>query len=154
MEVVGVVASIVTLAALAKEVWNLSTDLLHNYQDAPKELVRISNQTSLICLELECISQSQKAHGLTSSLTNEEAWIFQLSLGAARASLAAICRSCQRHPSDKKRMSSRIAWTLFDRKTVEEHLLHLQKTETSLCVILQVVNMYVVAVHPEKSYVV
>jgi hypothetical protein len=153
MEVVGAVASIVTLAALAKEVWNLSSDLLHNYQDAPKELVRISNQTSLICLELECISQSQKAHGLTSSLTFEEAWIFQRSLGAAKTSLAAICRSCQRYPSDKMRTSSRIAWTLFDRKTVEEHLLHLQKTETSLCVILQVVNMYVVAVHAEKSYV-
>ncbi|OAL47298.1 ankyrin [Pyrenochaeta sp. DS3sAY3a] len=141
MEVVGAVASIVTLVALAKEVWTLSSELLHNYHEAPKELVRISNQTSLICLELECVSQSQKADGLTSSLTNEEAWIFQQSLSAAKTSLATIRRSCQRYPSDKKRTSSRIAWTLFDRKTVEEHLLHLQKTETSLCVILQVVSM-------------
>lgn len=153
MEVVGAVASIVTLVALAKEVWNLCSDLLHNYQDAPKELVRLSNQASLICLELECISRSQRAHGLTSSLTNEESWIFQQSLGTAKTSLAAIYRSYQRYRGDKTRTSSRIAWTLFDRKSVEEHLLHLQKTETSLCVILQVINMYVVAVHTGQSYV-
>ncbi|KAH7068628.1 ankyrin repeat-containing domain protein [Paraphoma chrysanthemicola] len=141
MEVVGAVASIVTLAALAKEVWTLSSDLLHNYQDAPKELVRISNQAALICLELKCISQSHKSHDLTSSFTNEEAWIFQQSLRAAKTSLAAICHSCQRHSSDESRASSRIAWTLFDRKTVERHLQHLQQTETSLCVILQVINI-------------
>ena len=153
MEVVGAVASIITLAGLAKEVWTLSTDLLRNYQNAPKELVRISNQTSLILLELECISQSKNTHGLASLFTNEEAWIFQQSLSAAKTSLAAIYCSSQQNLRDRNRMSSRIAWTFFDRKTVEDHLIHLQRTETSLCVILQVINMYVIAVHARKPVV-
>ncbi|ORY16252.1 ankyrin repeat-containing domain protein [Clohesyomyces aquaticus] len=141
MEVVGTVASIVTLAALAKELWALSVNLLHSYHDAPQELLRVSNQTSLILLELECIRRSQKEGCISSLLTNEEAWIFQQSLIAAKTSLAAIYRSCERYASNKKRATGRIAWTLFDRKAADEHLVHLQRTETSLGVVLQVINI-------------
>lgn len=144
MEVVGAVASIVTIAALAKEIWTLVTNLLRDDRKAPQELFRISNQASLILLELECIAKSPFEgghHGLNDSLTTEEAWILQQSLNGAKNSLNIVLRSCQRQLRNARRASSRLAWSLFEKKIIDENLEYLHRTETSLGIVLQVMNL-------------
>jgi hypothetical protein len=146
MEIVGAVASIVTIAGLAKEVWILATGLLRDDRSAPQELLHISNQASLILHELECITgfQREDGHrGSAASITKEEAWILEQSLNAAKRSLSVLRRLCERRSRNGGSTSSRLAWALFMKKTVEEYLEQLHKTETSLGVILQVINLYV-----------
>ena len=141
MEIVGAVASIVTLVALAKEVWTLSTQLLQDCQNAPEELFRISNETFLIFRGLESISSSNQDHGLFNHLTKDEVQTLEKSLAAAKVSLETITQLHSKHTGDKKRALTRLSWSFFDHKTVKEHLVHLQRTESSLCVILHVISM-------------
>ncbi|KAF2019501.1 ankyrin [Aaosphaeria arxii CBS 175.79] len=141
MEVVSAVASVTTLVALAKEIWTIAGDLVRNFQNAPKELIRISNQTSLVYLELECVNRMQQEGGFRTSLTDEETWIFQQSLTVAKNSIVSIHKDCKKYSASKCRISSRFAWTIFDSKTVDVHMAHLQRIESSITVILQVLNM-------------
>jgi hypothetical protein len=148
MEVVGAVASIITLAALTKELSTLIEALLQDVQHAPRQLVQVSNQVSLIFLELECIKQLQQDANIGFQLPGEELWILQQALTIAMNNITAIHKECEKRISvTKGRRSSRFSWALFDSKAMNGALEQLQRTESHLLFVTQVINMYVKLKH-------
>jgi hypothetical protein len=144
MEVVGVIASITTLVALAKELSTITCSILHSLQHAPKELIHVANQMSLISLELECIQRAQNlANFTTSILTTEESRILDQSLKAAGTTITALHQDCKKCMQPRNRLASRISWALFDSKIVNGALQQLHNTESNLSLVIQVINTYV-----------
>jgi hypothetical protein len=142
MEVVGAVASIVTLVGLSKEIASIARDLLHGFHQAPTELVQISNHVALITLELECIDIVQQDNGQGSGiwLISAESSILQQSLTIAKNSIMTTKRECEKYAGLEPKLSTRLSWALFDSKTMNVTLDQLQKTESHLLFVLQIIN--------------
>lgn len=151
MEVLGAAASIVTLVALSKEISSIAKDLLHDYQQAPKALLQIHDQVTLVTLELECMNLLQQDNEQSPWLTVEETHILRQSLAVAKTSITTIKTECEKCIKAKMRLSTRLSWALFDGKTIDSALDQLQKTESRLLFVLQFLNTYVH--HPSRSTV-
>lgn len=142
MEIVGAVASIITLVALAKEISALADILVRNVQNGPDELSHISNQISLVSLELDLLRRLEDEKDDGPLLTNEEAWILKQSLTIANHDIAAMHREYQKLAQSRFRKGSRLSWAQFDSKTSSNALKQLHRTEGHLLLVLQVINMY------------
>lgn len=140
MEVVGAFASITTILALAKGIATVADCLLRDFQDAPKELNRVSNQVSLIFLELECIKQLPNDTNIGYLLDEDECWILKQSLTIATNDITAIHEECKKYTQKKSRLSARLSWALFDSKTIDNALERLQKIESHLLFVTQIIN--------------
>jgi hypothetical protein len=140
MEVVGAVASITTLLALVKGIATIADCLLRDFHNAPKELNQVSNQVSLIFLELECIKQLPHDTDIGYLLDEEECWTLKQSLAIATNDITAIHEECKKYTQKKSRLSSRISWALFDSKTIDNALERLQRVESHLLFVTQIVT--------------
>ncbi|KAF2810704.1 ankyrin [Mytilinidion resinicola] len=138
MEPISAVASIVTLIALAKEISFLTTDLFRGLHSAPRELARLQEQTNLIVKELQCLESNANQSGIDQLLDGSEIRTLGEALKVAKCNIGAIHKECGNLGQKSKR---RIMWVLFEKKKAEEYLMHLQKTEISLSVVLQLTNM-------------
>jgi hypothetical protein len=104
-------ASIITLVALARELSSIIEALLKDVQHAPRQHVQVSNQVSLVFLELECIKQLQHDSNLGFQLSDKELWILKPSLTIAMNSIMAIHAECEKRMlATKGRMSPRFSW--------------------------------------------
>lgn len=143
MEIVGAIASVITLVALSKEVISIANELLQGFQSAPKEVTRIVEHVSLIVLKLECLSLVQHDSTLEAWLTEEESRILQQSLTVVKSNLLAIKSDCEKHVGPHSRLTTRLSWAFFDSKVVNGVLEQLHKVESHLVFILQILNAYV-----------
>ena len=148
MDVEGI-ASIITLVDLAKEISVLAKALVRDVRSAPKAIAESSNHISMLVLELECIDQLQQKEYFESLFTSEEMNILIHSLSIAKNSVMAIHNDVShysRNDAIVSRRPSRFSWALFDRTKFNNSLEQLQRTESRLLFVLQLINMYVTAV--------
>jgi ankyrin repeat protein len=138
MEPISAVASIVTLAGLAKELSTLTINLFCGLKSAPADLARLQQKISLIVLELEFLQQSTVPPGSDHLLDTSELRVLAQSLEIARRNLQAIHGDCK---AISRRPKSRVRWALFEKKKANEYLAQIQTTESTLGVILQLMNM-------------
>lgn len=143
MEVLGTVAALV---ALTKDVATVSDSLVRHFRHAPKELVRLRNQISLVYLELTYLDQFDKRGMLDTLLPTEEVQLLLHAMQIARNDITAIhdeLRTTSKMAAGKPPASTRLSWALFDRKSVDGALEQLERVESRLLCFLQLINLYV-----------
>jgi hypothetical protein len=132
MEVVCAVVSITTLLALVKGIATVADCLLRDSNNAPKELTQVSNQVSLIFLELEYIKQLPNDTDIGYLVDEEDCRTLKQSLAIATNNITVIHEECKKYTQKKSRLSSRISWALFGSKTIDNALERLQRIESHL----------------------
>jgi hypothetical protein len=143
MEIVGTVAALI---GLTKEVTAASDSLVRHFRNAPKELVQIHNQISLVLLQLAYITQFDKQDDLDTLLPTQDVQILVHAMQIAKNDILAVRKDLESYvkpKTGKPSVSTRLSWALFDRKSVEDALGQLQRVEGRLMLLLQLLNTYV-----------
>lgn len=141
MEVVGTVASLI---ALTKDLAGVSDSLVRHFRDAPKEIVRLQNQSSLVLLELTYLGRLSNVELLDTVLPTEELQLMHHAIQIAKNDITSIHQSLSERAKvkvGKPPVSTRLAWALFDRKSVDDILGQLERVENRLICVLQLVNL-------------
>ncbi|KAF2448525.1 ankyrin [Karstenula rhodostoma CBS 690.94] len=142
MEVVSTVASLV---ALTKDIAKVSDRLVRHFRDAPKELVRLRNQSSLVFLELtylERLTNIELSHNI---LPAEELQLMHHAIHIENNDITSIHESlCERAKVTvgKPPVSTRLAWALFDRKSVDDVFEQLERVENRLICVMQLASFF------------
>jgi hypothetical protein len=138
MEPISAVASIVTVLALVKEISVLTADLFCGLHSAPAELARLLDQTNLIAKQLQCFERDTGQSEIDQLLDSSEISTLCQALEAAKSNISAIHKDCE---NLGRRSKWRLIWTLYEKKKAGGYLKHLQNTESSLGVVLQITNL-------------
>ncbi|KAJ4348526.1 uncharacterized protein N0V89_009903 [Didymosphaeria variabile] len=141
MEVVGVVASVATLVAVAKEVSELTIKLTNSLCDAPRQFAQLKNHTCLVFLALQSLDDICVNASLQDLLSDEEIWIFNQALTTAKHEIMAVKKECTKICVDLSASRRRLRWSLMQKSKAEECLQQLQRVENSLAIILQSTNL-------------
>lgn len=142
MDVVGSLASLITVAGLTKEIASIIKEAVQGYREAPRELQLFSNQVGLIQLELECLGRLQEdiqKQRLQFSPADLEALhgLFQ----TAKDNIKSIHYDCNERLPKGKGPGTRVVWALFDRKSSERLVRQVQATESALSNIFSIIDL-------------
>jgi len=143
MDVVGSLASLIAVAGLTKEVGSAIKEVIQGYREAPREIQLFSNQVELIQLELECLVRlrddiKQKRLQLSpQDLVTLES-LFQSALN----NIKSIHHDCHQRFPKGKGLGTRLVWAFSERKSCESLLRQVQTTETALCAVINIINLY------------
>jgi hypothetical protein len=138
MEPIGLAASLVTLL----EVVGVACKLCDRIQHAPEELSRVTSQLSVIHTELHLLKELEGSSLSTSTwyLSQDVRIELSQSLGSVRQTIFAIKDACDRYTKQNK-FGSRVYWAFLGRATVNKLLNDLRKSECSLTVVLNLLNL-------------
>lgn len=142
MEVVSGVASIAALTELAIKSYSSAARLIKDLRDAPRELLRVTQQLNILNCELALLSdiQNQITQGDEPLLLQNEVTILELALLPASEIISdAHSQLCRQKFRTGNR--SRLIWALKDKTRVEDILHRLQQTESSLTTVLLLLNV-------------
>jgi len=143
MDVVGSLASLIAVAGLTKEIGSGIKEAIQGYREAPRELRLFSNQVELIQLELECLVrlrddiQHKRLQFSKPDLETLDS-LFQSALDNVKS----IHHDCHERLPKGKGLGTRLVWALSERKSCESLLRQVQTTETVLCAIINIINLY------------
>jgi hypothetical protein len=141
MEIVGAVASIATLVAVAKEVSELTIKLSSSLCDAPRQFAQLQNHTCLVFLALQSLNDICGKASLQDILSEREIWILSQALMTAKHEITAINKECSKLCRDRCTTKRKLRWSLMEKSKSEEFLQQLQRIESSLGIILQSTNL-------------
>ena len=140
MEVIGGVASFLTLIEAAAVIGSTTAKLCLNVRDAPKEVSRVKSHLLNIRRELELLHLLQADRRIPVHFATPEAnELFAHALRNAEETIQALQEACQR--SCDKSSSHNFRWALLDRKKVTKLLEDLQRLETSLSNVFHSLSM-------------
>jgi hypothetical protein len=140
MEALGAVASIAALLELSKELYLTISSLTRAYSHAPAELQRISNQLLLIQMELKHISLLENELQGGFPFSAPDLLCLEEAMCAAKANLLSIYQSSEKTLEKGRQRIQKIRWALSDKKVLEDLLSQLRTTESSLNVVLTIMN--------------
>jgi hypothetical protein len=142
MDVVGSLASLITIAGLTKEVASVVKEAIQGYREAPRELQLFSNQVGLVQLELECLGRLQE------DIQNQRLQFSPADLEALHAlfqtandNIKSIHYDCNERLPKGKGLGTRVVWALFDRKNSERLVRQVQATESALSNIISIIDL-------------
>lgn len=152
MEPIGAAASLITLLATARGIFNDGCDLYKAIEDAPNELRSVSLKATLVRSTLEQIL------ALRPRLDDGEAQLvpldlrmgLALSLEMSYEALQKLKRLCSR-TGDRGDLHLRLRWALLEKRAVRDILQQLGSAENDLAVVLQVLHMYVLRLPPVNN---
>lgn len=141
---VGVAASLITLGAAARSVFEASRDLYKSIDDAPNELRSVSIKAETVMLTLDQVL------ALRPGLDDDDVQLLPLDLRTTLAlslqmsyeSLQKLKKMCS-HTTERGNLLIRWRWAMLEKRPVEKILQQLGNEEQNLVVVLQLMNMYV-----------
>ena len=143
MDPVGGVASLLTLVATAISITKTTIKLIHDIQDAPRELQEIVIKISIVRNQLEQLS------GIGRSLGEDDDRISSTEFRSTVTYALDVTRDANlniieaiRPLMSKHGFTSRLQWALLERNRIEKLLEKLNAAQSSLCLALQILEMY------------
>lgn len=152
MEPIGATASLITLLATARGVFNDGYDLYKAIEDAPHELQSLSLRVTLVSSTLEQILalRPRLDDGDAQLLPLDLRMGLALSLQMSYEALQKLKRLCSR-AEERGDLHLRLRWALLEKRAIREILKQLGKAENDLALGLQIIHMYVLWLLPANS---
>ena len=139
MDPVNGTASVLALVQVAAVLGKSILVLCQSIRDAPTELNAIANHFKIIQLELHVL-ENIPGPTIGKSNTDETYQILATALESAVSNIRAIERACL-HLEVGRSLERRLRWALLDRPSIQRAMHRLQDTESSLCVVLQILTL-------------
>ena len=135
MEILGAVASTVTVVQTVKSLGRLTVELHRLFRDAPEELAACRIHIRIIQAEANLLHKLSST-GNVDQVTIPEDPNITSALTAAHEAVSFVAHECARF-STTTSIRKRSQWAVIDRSVTENILRRLQHAETSLGIVLQ-----------------
>lgn len=143
MEGIGVAASVISILGLLAQTSKAVARIHRRYVDGPEELATIKRQLQIIESEIELIGVVYNGSIDEELLLPDKVRTLVLrALNNVDINLRDVLRVCAGAESRFRGTSGRLAWSIKGESYVRRALGRLQGTESSLGVILQLLQMY------------
>ena len=144
MEAIGAAASVITLIATARNVFNAGREMYEAIEEAPNELRSVFLKAQLVSSTLEqiLVLRPRIGDGDAQFLPLDLRIGLALSLQMSHELLQKLKRLCV-GTNGRGQMHLRLRWALLEKRAVDKILQQLGNAANDLALVLQVLHMYV-----------
>ena len=152
MEAIGAAASIFTILATARNVFNAGRVLYEAIDEAPNQLRSVSLKAKLVgsILEQVLALRPRMEDGDVQLLPLDLRISLALSLQMSHESLQKLKSLCG-GTNERGHLHLRLRWALLEKRAVEKILQQLGDAEKDLVLVLQVLHVYVLELYHVKA---